>query len=140
METYIETYMETYTERYFDFLNEQNKTKFLNHCNNLIQELESRMVILSKKGDDSKYILGFYQLYIKILKMDKLATSVNNNPLLMSKIHDKYQECFSDMLVVLEDAVKANDIDENFYLECANACKKQYLEFKRFFINDLKTY
>ena len=130
--------METYMERYFDFLNEQNKTKFINHCNNLIQELDSRIAIL--KGDDAKYILGFYQLYIKILKMDKLATSVNNNPLLMSKIHDKYQECFSDMLVVLEDAVKANDIDEKFYLDCADAIKKQYLEFKRFFINDLKTY
>ena len=37
METYIETYMETDMQRYFDFLNEQNKTKFLNHCNNLIQ-------------------------------------------------------------------------------------------------------
>ena len=136
----METYMETYMERYFDFLNYENKTKFLNHCNNLIQELESRITILSKKGDDAKYILEFLHAMVKLLKMDKLATSVNNNPLLMSKIHDKYQECFSDMLVVLEDAVKANDIDENFYLECADACKKQYLEFKRFFINDLKTY
>ena len=44
------------------------------------------------------------------------------------------------MLDILEDAVKANDLDEKFYLDCADACKKQYLEFKRFFINDLKTY
>ena len=137
MDTHIETILLNEMQ---EFLNEQNKTNFINHCNNLIQELELRIAILSKKGDDAKYILEFYNLYVKILKMDKLAVSVNNNPLLMSKIHTKYQECFSDMLVTLEDAVKANDIDEKFYLDCADCCKKQYLDFKNMFINDLKTY
>ena len=137
MDTHIETILLNDMQ---EFLNEQNKTNFINHCNNLIQVLEPRIAILSKKGDDAKYILEFLHSVLKLLKLDKLAASVNNNPLLMSKIHDKYQECLSDILVNLEDAVKGNDIEEKMYLDCANVCKKQYSNFKNMFINDLKTY
>ena len=118
----------------------QNKTDFINYCDNCIEDVEFKITILSQKRDDTKYILQFLHAMVKLLKLDKLATSVNNNPLLMFKIHDKYQECLSDMLDILEDAVKANDLDEKFYLDCANNCKKQYSNFKNMFINDLKTY
>jgi hypothetical protein len=117
------------------------KTEDIRLINNLIETIQRDVRALQIiKGDDAKYIIEFYQLYTRILKMEKLAMSVDNNPLLMSKIHSKYQECFSDVLVVLEDAVKVNDIDEKFYLDCADFCKKQYTEFKDFYEIDLKTY
>jgi len=122
-----------------DMSNEQNKINFINYCDNYIKDMEFRITILSKE-EDTKYILEFLHSVIKLLKLDKLAASVNNNPLLMSKIHDKYQECLGNILVNLEDAVKANDIKEEMYIDGANLCKKQYSNFKNMFINDLKTY
>jgi hypothetical protein len=109
------------------------KTEDITLINNLIETIQKDIKWIQCIGDDAKFIIEFYQLYIKILKMEKLAMSVDNNPLLMSKIHSKYQECFSDVLNVLEDAVKHNDIGEKFYLDCADFCKKQYTEFKNFY-------
>jgi len=110
------------------------KTEDIRLINNLIETIQKDVELLQcLNGNDLKFIIEFYQLYTKILKMEKLAMSVDNNPLLMSKIHSKYQECFSDVLNVLEDAVKHNDIGENFYLDCADFCKKQYTEFKNFY-------
>ena len=109
------------------------KTEDITLINNLIETIQKDIKWIQCIGDDAKFIIEFYQLYIKILKMEKLAMSVDNNPLLMSKIHAKYQECFSDVLNVLEDAVKHNDIGEKFYLDCADFCKKQYTEFKNFY-------
>ena len=136
MDTHIETILLNEMQ---EFLNEQNKTSFINYCDNYIKDMEFRITILSKE-EDTKYILEFLHSVIKLTKLDKLATSVNNNPLLMSKIHGKYQECLGDMLVTLEDAVKANDIKEEMYIDGANVLKKQYSNFKNMFINDLKTY
>jgi len=114
--------------------------EFINYCDNCIQDLEFKITIISQQVDDAKFYLEFLHSVLKLLKLDKLAASVNNNPLLMSKIHGKYQECLSDILVNLEDAVKANDIEEKMYIDGANALKKQYSNFKNMFINDLKTY
>ena len=122
MDTHIETILLNDMQ---EFLNEQNKTSFINYCDNYIKDMEFRITILSKE-EDTKYILEFLHSVIKLLKLDKLAASVNNNPLLMSKIHDKYQECLGNILVNLEDAVKANDIKEEMYIDGANVCKKQY--------------
>ena len=109
------------------------KTEDITLINNLIETIQKDIKWIQCIGDDAKFIIEFYQLYTKILKMEKLPMSVDNNPLLMSKIHAKYQECFSDVLNVLEDAVKHNDIGEKFYLDCADFCKKQYTEFKNFY-------
>jgi hypothetical protein len=110
------------------------KTEDIRLINNLIETIQRDIRALQIiKGDDAKYIIEFNQLYTKFLKMEKLAMSVDNNPLLMSKMHSKYQECFSDVLVVLENAVKDNDIGEKIYLDCADFCKKQYTEFKNFY-------
>ena len=138
----MDTHMETiFLNDMREFLNEQNKINFINYCDNCIKAIEFKITILSKPGNDATYMLEYLHSVLKLLKLDKLATSVfNNNPLLMSKIHDKYQECLSDILVNLEDGVKANEFDEKMYLDCANLCKKQYTYFKNKFINDLKTY
>ena len=109
------------------------KTEDIRLIDNLIENMQKDIKWIQCIGDDAKFIIEFYQLYTKILKMEKLAMSVDNNPLLMSKIHVKYQECFSDVLIVLEDAVKHNDVGEKFYLDCADYCKKQYTEFKNFY-------
>jgi hypothetical protein len=121
-------------------INETIKSESITVINDLLETIQRDVRALQIIGDDAKYIIEFYQLYTKILKMEKLAMSVDNNPLLMSKIHSKFQECFSDILVVLEDAVKVNHVGENFYLDCADFCKKQYTEFKDFYEIDLKTY
>jgi len=134
----MDTHMETILLK--EFLNEQKKTSFINYCDNCIKDFEFKISIISKKEDNAKFHLEFLHSVLKLLKLDKLAASVNNNPLLMSKIHGKYQECLSDILDILEDAVKANEFDEKMYLDGANVCKKQYSNFKNMFINDLKTY
>ena len=137
----MDTHMETiFLNDMQEFLNEQNKINFINYCDNCIKDIEFKITILSKPGNDATYMLEYLHSVLKLLKLDKLAVSVNNNPLLMSEIHTKYQECLSDILVNLEDGVKANDIEEKMYIDCANICKKQYSNFKNMFINDLKTY
>jgi transcriptional antiterminator len=78
------------------------KTKKITSINNCIQNMQKDISVLQVvKGDNSNdFFVEFYQRHTKILKMEKLVMAVDNNPLLISKIHAKYQKCFSDGIYI----------------------------------------
>ncbi len=110
------------------------KTIKITSINNCIQNMQKDISVLQVvKGDNSNdFFVEFYQRHTKILKMEKLVMAVDNNPLLISKIQAKYQDCFSDILDHIEGAVKDNILDENLYIELAKLSKKQYTNFNNF--------
>jgi hypothetical protein len=110
------------------------KDKKITSINNCIQNMQKDISVLQVvKGDNYiDFFIEFYQRFTKILKMEKLVMAVDNNPLLISKIQAKYQDCFSDILDHIEGAVKDNILDENLYIELAKLSKKQYTDFNNF--------
>jgi len=110
------------------------KAKKITSINNCIQNMQKDISVLQVvKGDNYiDFFIEFYQRFTKILKMEKLVMAVDNNPLLISKIQAKYQDCFSDILDHIEGAVKDNILDENLYIELAKLSKKQYTDFINF--------
>jgi hypothetical protein len=110
------------------------KAKKITSINNCIQNMQKDISVLQVvKGDNYiDFFIEFYQRFTKILKMEKLVMAVDNNPLLISKIQAKYQDCFSDILDHIEGAVKDNILDENLYIELAKLSKKQYTDFNNF--------
>ena len=110
------------------------KDKKITSINNCIQNMQKDISVLQVvKGDNYiDFFIEFYQRFTKILKMEKLVMEVDKNPLLISKIQAKYQDCFSDILDHIEGAVKDNILDENLYIELAKLSKKQYTDFNNF--------